>query len=166
MEQAADEVGRRLLALLEAEAASLLREGRASLHVTTIGEQYQVSHGNSAEVVYALRPTRPGALPVCLLPEVFGWSLLPGDGPAYEFWAGGDSDYAHTRVLVRAVMAGRYRYAYEQRLQPRLLMPWRQRPGSWVCTATFLLEEEQLTTEDWNVPPDPADALEVQASPY
>ncbi len=98
-------VAARLLALLEQEAQTLVLEGRASVHVTTIAEQYKVDHEDADETVYALRPTRNDALPVCLLPAGAGWYLLPGDGPSLEFWAGTDTDLEETRAVLRAVLA-------------------------------------------------------------
>lgn len=81
----AEQVAARLLALLKEEAQPLLAEGRASVRATTVGEFYNVTHSESDEVIYALRPTREGALPVCLMPEGDGWYLFPGDGPSVEF---------------------------------------------------------------------------------
>jgi hypothetical protein len=156
-------VAARLLALLEQEAQTLVLEGCASVHVTTIAEQYKVDHEDADETVYALRPTRHGALPLCLLPAGAGWYLLPGDGPSLEFWAGTDTDLEETRAVLRAVLAGQYRYAYDQRFERPLIARWRPPRGTWVCRGWI---GDEVVTEHWNAPPDPGEPLEVQALPY
>ncbi len=165
MEQT-DEVAARLLALLKEEAHPLLAEGRASVHATTVGEFYNVTHSGSDQVVCALRPTREGALPVCLMPEGDDWYLFPGGGPSVEFWEGTGADYERTRAFVRAVIAGQYRYSYEERPQKPLIFRWRPPTTIWLCMGRFLVGGEEVTVEHWNAPPGPGEALAVQAMPY
>lgn len=163
---ATGEVAARLLAVLAEEAQPLLAEGRASLHDTTVGEFYNVVHADSGEPICALRPTREGALPVCLLPGGDGWYLCPGDGPCVEFWEGTDADLQETRGLVRAVIAGHYRYSYEERPKEPLLLRWLPPTTTWLCTGRFLVDGAEVTVEHWNAPPEPGEAREVQALPY
>ena len=138
-------------------------EGRASVHLVTTGEQYGVDREDADQLVCVVRPARAGALPVCLLPEGPGWYLLPGDGPSVEFWAGTDADVEETRALVRAVVTGRYRYAYEQRSVRPLLARWRPVRSVWTCTGWV---GDDVVTEHVNAAPDPGEALEVRAVAY
>jgi hypothetical protein len=162
----AEQVARRLLALLREEAQPLLAEGRASVHATTVGEFYNVTHSESDEAICGLRPTREGALPVSLRPEGIGFYLFPGDGPSVEFWEGTEADYEQARSFVNAVIAGQYRYSYEERLQKPLIFRWRPSTTIWVCVGRFLVDGVEVTVEHWNAPPKPGEALEVQAMPY
>ena len=161
MEQA-EQVAARLLALLREEAEPLVREGRASVHVTTSGEHF----GHSGdETAYVLRPTREGALPVCLVPEVKGWCVFPGNGPSLEYWEGSEADYEETRAVVGSVMKGLYRYAFEQRLVHPWLFRWRAPRSVWVLKA-FAGDDESGCGEHWGSPPEPGEPLAVQALPY
>jgi len=83
-----------------------------------------------------------------------------------EFWEGSDADYEQTRALVRAVIAGRYRYSFEERLRKQLIFRWRAPTTTWLCTSSFLVDGAEITLEHWNAPPEPGEALEVQALPY
>ena len=162
----ADQVAARLLALLREEAQPLLAEGRASVHATTVGKFYNVTHSESDDVICALRPTREGALPVCLRPEGNGWYLFPGDGPSVECWEGTGRDFDRTRAFVRAVIAGQYRYSYEERPQKPLVFRWRPPTTIWLCIGRFMVDGAEVTVEDWNAPPEPGGPREVQALPY
>lgn len=137
--------------------------GRASVHVTTLREEYRVEQDDADLAAYVVRPVRDGALPVVLLPTGPGWSLLPGDGPALEFWAGTDDDLEETRHVVRAVWDGRYRYAYEQRMVLPLIARWRRPRINWLCTDWI---GDEMAAEHWNSPPDRGEPLEIRAYQY
>lgn len=103
---------------------------------------------------------------MCLVPEGPGWYLLPGDGPSVDFWERSAADYEETRAFVRAVIAGRYRYSYEQRSQKPLLLRWRPPTSIWLCTGRFTVDGKEVTNEHSNAPPEPGEPLAVEALPY
>jgi hypothetical protein len=141
---------------------SAVRGGAADLKITTLLELYPGLRDRFEDVpAFVLRPRNEAAAPLVVsddgAPE---WRLSVDEGPPYGFMAGKDgldshgrAGYLLLRLLVGAVVAGRYRDEWKVESQRLVLRPWRHRTlHVWV--ASFDTTDGAIQASVYGLAPD------------